>query len=56
MLKSLVVTLFVSSMAIGSFAVMAQAQRWSCPMPMTKGGCPVVVSHPGPQPTYPNGN
>jgi hypothetical protein len=56
MLKSLIVTLALASVAATGFAGLAQAQRWSCPMPITKGGCPVVVSHPVPQPSYPNGN
>jgi hypothetical protein len=56
MLKSLIVTLALASVAATGFAGLAQAQRWSCPFPITKGGCPVVISRPGPKSPQPNGD
>lgn len=53
MLKSLVVTFALASIAVTGFAGLAQAYRWSCPMPITKGGCPVVVLAPQPGPQLP---
>ena len=50
MLKSLIAALALASVTAMGFAGLAQAYRWDCPMPMTKGGCPMV---PTPGPTLP---
>jgi hypothetical protein len=36
------------SLAVTSFSGLAQANHWECPMPIMKGGCPVLVLQPGP--------
>ncbi len=46
MLKSLIATLAFASVALASFAGMAQATHWDCAMPIMKGGCPVLVLKP----------
>jgi hypothetical protein len=56
MLKSLVVTLALASIAATSFAGSAQAYRWNCAVPITRGGCSVLVYQPDQQPPKPQGN
>ena len=58
MLKSLVATLALASVAVAGFAGLAQAQYGprQCAMPITKGGCPILVPQPGPQLPKPQGN
>jgi len=58
MLKSLIVTLALASMAVSGFAGLAQAQYGGkqCAMTITKGGCPILVPAPGPQLPKPQGN
>lgn len=48
MLKSLVVTLALLSVAATISAEAAQAKRWTCAMTVTKGGCPMPVYLPEP--------
>ena len=48
MLKSLVVTLALLSIAAASSAEAAQLKRWTCGMTITKGGCPMPVYLPEP--------
>ncbi len=56
MLKSLVVTLALASIAATGFAGSAQAKRWNCAMTVTKGGCPMLIYQPDQQPPKPQGN
>jgi hypothetical protein len=46
MLKSLVVTLALLSVAAVSSVEAAQPKRWTCAMTITKGGCPLPVYLP----------
>lgn len=48
MLKSLVITLASLSIAATALAELAQANRRTCAMPITKGGCPMLVYLPEP--------
>lgn len=48
MLKSLVVTLALLSIAATGFAASAQAERRTCAMTITKGGCAMPVYLPEP--------
>ena len=50
MLKSLVAALALASLAVTAFGGTAQANGWTCPMPIMKGGCSVLV-HQADQPT-----
>jgi len=46
--KSFVVTLATLSIAATGFAGSAQANRWTCAMTLSKGGCPMFVHIPAP--------
>ncbi len=50
MLKSTIGALLLGMTTAAAFAGAAQAATWNCPLPITKGGCPVVLTpQPGPQ-------
>ena len=50
MSKSAIGALLLGMVTVTGFASFAQAASWDCPMPITKGGCPVALtSQPGPQ-------
>ncbi len=50
MSKPAIGALLLGMMTVTSFAGVAQAATWNCPLPITKGGCPVVLTpQPGPQ-------
>jgi hypothetical protein len=51
MMKSIIGALLLGAVTMTGFAGLAQA-GWTCPMPITKGGCP-MVPQPGPQPPQP---
>ena len=53
MLKSLVAVLALTSLAVTAFGGTGQANGWTCPMPIMKGGCSVLVYQPDQQPTKP---
>ena len=46
MLKSLVAAFALASLAVTGFGGTAQAAPWTCPMPIMKGGCSVLVYQP----------
>jgi hypothetical protein len=49
MATSLIAALALASVAATGFAGQAQAHRWDCAMPITKGGCSVLILKPEPQ-------
>jgi hypothetical protein len=55
MLKSLVLTLALTSMAVGSFAVSAEAQHRQCLVAMSRGTC-ALVAQPSPYKPITPGN
>jgi len=55
MSKSIIGALLLGAVTVTGFAGLAQAGNWTCPMPITRGGCPVPVPQPGPQLPYPPG-
>jgi hypothetical protein len=46
MLKSLVAASALALFAVTGFGGTAQADGWTCPMPIMKGGCSVLVRQP----------
>lgn len=57
MLKSLIAAFVLASVAMAGFTGLAQAQYGprQCAMPITKGGCPILMPQPGPQLPKPAG-
>ena len=55
MSKSAIGALLLGMVTVTGFASFAQAASWDCPMPITKGGCPVLVYQyqPDQQPATP---
>ncbi len=53
MLKSLVAALALTSLALTAFGGTAQANGWTCAMPIMKGGCSVLVYQPDQSPPKP---
>ena len=53
MLKSVFAALALGALAVPGFGGTAQASDWTCAMPITKGGCPVLVYQPDQQPATP---
>ncbi len=49
-LKSLIAASAFALLAVTGFGGTAQANGWTCPMPVMKGGCSVLVHQPD-QPT-----
>ena len=43
MVASLVATFALASVAVTGFAGLARADSWGCAMPITKGGCAVLI-------------
>lgn len=48
MLKTVISTMALMSVALTALTGAVQAQRGVCPMPTTKGHCPVVITQSGP--------
>lgn len=48
MMKSIIGALLLGAVTMTGFAGLAQAGNWNCPVPITRGGCP-MVPQPGPQ-------
>ena len=46
MSKSAIGALLLGLVTVTGFTSFAQAASWDCPMPITKGGCPVVLTYP----------
>ena len=53
MLKSLLAASALALLAVTGFDGTAQANGWTCPMPIMKGGCSVLVRQPDQQPPKP---
>lgn len=51
MLKSVIAAFVLASVAVAGSAGLAQAQYGpkQCAMPITKGGCSILIPQPGPQ-------
>jgi hypothetical protein len=48
MKKSIIGALLLGIVTMTGFAGLAQAHPWECPVPITKGGCPIWIPHPHP--------
>ena len=55
MVTSLIATLALASVAVTGFAGLAQADSYYCAMPVARGGCPILIHKPLPQPPKPEG-
>ena len=55
MVTSLIATFALASVAVTGFAGLAQADSWDCAMPITKGGCAVLIHKPVPPVPNPEG-
>ena len=55
MVTSLIATFALASVAVTGFAGLAQADSWDCAMPIARGGCPILIHKPLPQPPKPEG-
>ena len=55
MFKSVIAALALASLAVTGFGGTAQANGWTCAMPITKGGCSLLVHQPDQQPSKPQG-
>ena len=53
MLKSLVAASALALLAVTGFGGTAQANGWTCAMPIMKGGCSVLVYQPDQSPPTP---
>lgn len=48
MMKSVIGALLLGAVTVTGFAGLARAAPWNCPIPIGRGGCP-MVPQPGPQ-------
>ena len=55
MSKSAMGALLLGMLTVTGFAGLAQADSWDCAMPITKGGCAVLIHTPVPQLPNPEG-